>query len=120
MSEVRITTDDEGNVSLKPGMICHCSDEGRAAADALVARVCERLGCEPDRLVSGVIYSLHWDYSTEVVGIPCDMWSAVNVESWSDDVPKVRVWAECDSIEHGFARAWEVVADLHELGKAPA
>jgi len=108
--------------------MCICTDEARAQAEACYQRVLERAGCEESELISAVVYGLQWNLKTmtaEVDGVPCDMWAAVSVKCHGDydenseegeDRYRYRysIWVECDRIEHGFARAFELAEEEDE------
>lgn len=88
---------------------------------ALRKEVCEALTCEPDNLVSTIVYDLQGD-GVEITGIPSDMWSAIKSEHhrWytdeeSDLLPEdaddwevdAVAYIQCDRIEDGFALTWK-------------
>lgn len=106
------------------GFACnHGDNKGWAAT--LRAEVCEALKCEPERLITAIVYNLNWEHNVAITGIPCDMWSAVKSEftryvtdeeydALPDDAPSTDEWVtvatayiECDSIEDGFALTWQ-------------
>ena len=107
------------------GFACYHGDDGKAACEALREEVCAELECEPDRLVTAVVYNLEGRYSVAITGIPSDMWSAVNSDyrryvteeeydalpedagSDSEWVTEATAYIECDSIEDGFALTWK-------------
>jgi hypothetical protein len=117
------------------GFACNCRDRAPNMA-ALRTEVCETLKCEPDQLVSTVVYKLWWDHSVAITGIPCDMWSAVKSEhrryvtdeEWEalpEDAPGEDEWVlvasayiQCDRIEDGFALTWKVWQDWFKQKEA--
>lgn len=102
-------------------MICRCSPEGKAEADALREEVKRRLSERADAEVSDsdflthVVVSLNWDYGAEITGIHNDMWSLVGAETWlpsrrvAGDWLKVSI--QCDDVEDGIAAVWKAFAD---------
>lgn len=123
---------------LRPLMACNHGDDGKANCDALRAEVCAALECEPDQLVTAVVYALNWEHGVSVTGIPCDMWSAVQSEyvrlmtdeesealgdgdtSAEEWVTEATCYAQCDRIEDGFALTWKTWTDWFEKRKAAA
>src|SRR6478736_555477 len=102
-------------------MICRCSQEGKADADALRAevkrRLTERAGAEvaDSAFLTHVVVSLNWDYGAEITGISNDMWSMVAAETWSPTQREAGDWVQvsvtCDDVEDGIAAIWKEFAD---------
>lgn len=98
------------------GFACIHGEGKEAELQALRDEVCQALECEPEGLVTAVIYHLHWDLDVLIDGIPCDMWAAIRSEhrgplnpddpdtDWDIDA---RAYIECDRIEDGFALTWK-------------
>lgn len=100
---------------LHPPMACCHGEEGEADCAALRAEVCAELQCEPDVLVSAVVYALNWDLDVTITAIPCDMWSAVLSEY--EDGTAVKAYVECDRIEDGFALTWKTWKEWFDARK---
>ena len=102
---------------MKLDMICRCSDEGAAEADALLADVKRRLDVKPDlvtdaNFLTHIVISLNWDFDASITGIANDMWSMVSAETWlSSTKDKLRITVQCDEVEDGFAAIWKAYAD---------
>ncbi|MGH7792709.1 MAG: hypothetical protein ACREOB_10405 [Thermodesulfobacteriota bacterium] len=94
------------------GFMCD-HGEGKKNCEKILKNVYKRLDCDATNLLSRVVYSLNWDYGVTITGIPCDMWSAVEAESWwvKEGQKPIKVRIQCDEIEHGIARVWQIFAD---------
>jgi hypothetical protein len=104
-------------------LICRCSAEGRAEADALLAEVKQRLSCGgveggrdsravgDSNLLSCVVYSLDDDFNAHITEIVCDQWAMVcaSTDPGSDDPFEVGI--PCDNVEDGIAAVWKAFAD---------
>ena len=92
---------------------CSCGD-GAEECKYIRDIVKELLETDDSNLVTRVVYSLNWDFEVEILGIPCDMWSAIISAPFgtvlSDEQPYRRsdnvAYIQCDSIEDGFAATW--------------
>jgi hypothetical protein len=101
-------------------MICRCSPEGRAEADALRQEVRRRLGARAGAEVTDadflthVTVSLNWDYGAEITGIHNDMWFLVAAETWLPSRREAGEWLKatvpCDDAEDGVAAVWKAFA----------
>lgn len=104
--------------------MCHCTPEGRERCDETVARVCRELETDQTLLFSNVVYSMQDlidEKETRVWGmitsIPSDQWSAINatLHAWDRrtleyrEIVNIRV--ECDLLEHGLARVYELAVE---------
>lgn len=98
-------------------MACNHGEGGQADCEALRAEVCKALECEPDKLVTAVVYDLNWNYDVTITAIPCDMWSAVISEY--QDGSEATCYAQCDRIEDGFALTWKTWKEWHDA-RTPA
>lgn len=107
----------------KRDFMCVCSEDSKAQAEACYERVCEEFGCEPGDLLSSVVYALEWglpeNYRAHIAGIGCDQWCGVSVEVFHAAAdPKARyeeiggAYVQCDVVEHGIARAWELAREV--------
>lgn len=103
--------------------ICVHTQEGVDRAKSILDDVYKRLACSAEDLLTAVVVDLNWTYDVDVTGLPNDQWSAVDARSYdfssgSDDggnyplLLKARI--ECDRLEHGVARLWQLIADLHD------
>ena len=112
--------DDTSPVVTQLPMVCDCSDEGRAAADELMAEVYRRLAqgtselqpreIRPENFLSEVSRSLWWDLEpgVSIEGIYCDQWFGVKA---GEDLQTAQVFVACDRVEHGLAAVWKYYAD---------
>lgn len=91
---------------------CRCGEERTKQMAELRQDVMRRLEIsEESQLVTGVVFSLHWDFHVEITGIHTDQWSVITTKKY-DETVITRV--ECDWIEDGFALTWKRYADLKE------
>jgi hypothetical protein len=98
-------------------MVCVCSEEGRADAEALRTDVMERLslGSEElearpvtaDTFLTAVVQSLNWDFDAHITSIDNDQWSAVTAEKYDRSVG---YYVHCDRVEDGVAAVWNAFA----------
>lgn len=105
--------------------MCRCSPESEAEAQACLERVKEALGATDADLLTRIVWNLHWclgereehfyGYLSEVV---CDQWCGVSVivrtygdRSHAEKEDYARIWVQCDNVEDGLARAWELAEE---------
>jgi hypothetical protein len=87
------------------GFICRCKDDGKAEADALVARVREALdNPEPHLFMSRLIMELNWEHNAYVDMIAADQWFGVSVKAHDDSFS---VYFQCDLVEDGLAACYD-------------
>jgi len=109
--------------------MCRCRPERAEECDAIMADVLARLSegyetpATPENLLSRVVTSLNWDYDgASIEGIHTDQWSVVisekrgygDVESkdFDEQYPvEFRTHVQCDRVEDGIARTWQIYAD---------
>lgn len=104
--------------------MCVCSDEPRAKAEACLERVMKSLEAQPGDLLTKVVYTFQWalgdDYVAVIDGIGCDMWCGVSVTvSRMDELSRkyrdhAHIFVQCDRVEHGIARAYELAIESVE------
>ena len=112
--------DEASHVVTKLPMVCDCDDEGRLAAEALMAEVYRRLAAgttellprdvNPENFLSQVSRSLWWDFEpgVSIEGIYCDQWFGVKAGGAQRTN---QVFVTCDRVEHGLAAVWKYYAD---------
>lgn len=99
--------------------ICVCKEEGQAEAHSIMSDVRTRLEMGSEELLpfkigtktsllSAVVISLNWDYDAYIVGIYNDQWSAVSAQTYDG---LFRTHVQCDDVEDGIARTWQIFAD---------
>lgn len=98
------------------GMVCTCSERGKAAAEELLAEVHRRLAAGSDRLrahlvtdrlfMTDAVRSFHHDFGVSIELI-CDQWFAV-IGTDGDDQTTI---VQCDEVEHGVAALWRHYAN---------
>lgn len=96
--------------------MCVCTDEPRARAEKHFQEVCDALDCGPDTLLSRVVYNMTFNLSDQhyaaIRGIAGDMWCAVNAtvyrEQSGDYIEHAKISVQCDRVEHGIARVWQL------------
>lgn len=98
-------------------MVCTCSDDGAAQAEALMMEVIERLSrgsdvlhpttIEPGNFLTSIVTSLNVDFNAHVTSIDADQWFAVAA---ADDSGR-GYYVQCDLVEHGIAAVWKAFAD---------
>ena len=110
-------------------MVCDCGEEGRVAAEALMAEVYHRLAqgtselsareVSAENFLTEVSRSLWWDMKpgVSIEGIYCDQWFGVKA---GEDLRTNQVFVACDRVEHGLAAIWKYYADQSQgvLGEA--
>lgn len=103
--------------------MCVCTEDAKAQAEACMKRVLTELKTDPDRLLTDVVYGLEWGLDNEctgaIKGIGCDQWCGVSVgvsrAKGREYVDHATIWVQCDLVEHGVARAWELASDAANL-----
>lgn len=99
--------------------MCRCSQESEVEAQECLDRVKALLEASDDDLLTKVVYGLHWGlpegYSAAIGGFMCDQWCGVtgSVFCYQDgkDVEVASVFVQCDRVEDGVARAYELCVE---------
>src|SRR3954463_271957 len=106
--------------------MCVCGPKSKARAEAVYNEAIRRLGTSPDKLLSTVVYSLHWELDAWIEGIGCDQWCGVSAKGMGkgvldlpvdlddDDPKKITSYIQCDVVEHGIAATWLYFAQLKD------
>lgn len=110
----------------KKDFMCRCNAKSGAEAQACLDRVKEELGADDSDLLTQIAYALNWGLSEEdedenapryygsIAGIDNDQWSgvAVDVKKYASGFSDVgRIYVQCDRVEDGIARAWELAKE---------
>lgn len=88
-------------------MICTCSPDGTAAAEAARVRACVALGVQPERLCEAVVASLAGHHGAEV-DVSLDMWFGVSVTARDGR----GLYVECDWPLDGMIWAWDRIGPV--------
>lgn len=92
--------------------MCSCTPEQLAQSEECLRRVTVELGAKPENLLSCIVRALQWglgeDHFGEITGIYCDQWCAVHANVSTVGEVVIEVHVECDRVEHGLARVWEL------------
>lgn len=106
--------------------MCICGDEPRKKSEDCLARVLEYLSTDKNKvdrgtLLTSVVYGLQWSLGEEFVGtingIGCDQWCGVSAdvmksnESTNKYEDYAHIYVQCDEVEHGIARVWELAKE---------
>lgn len=119
-----MTEEDETEPVFLP-MVCTCSPEGRAAADARMRSVLLRVGAgsqhllprtvTAERFLSEVAMSLSVDLRAHLTQVLMDQWFLVTAEQLLGDDRERRIVVQADAVEDGIAAIWEFLADEARL-----
>lgn len=116
--------EDQAKPVLLP-MVCTCSPEGLAAAQARMRSVLHRIEAGSERLLprsvtahrflSEVLTSLHIDLRTHLTDVLMDQWFVITAEQLLPDDYERRIVVQADTAEDGIAAIWEFLADEANL-----
>jgi len=123
---------EEGYIT-KRDFMCTCNEEASAKCDRVMEEVLKDLTtkhkeCTRSNLLSQVVYNLQWGlgeqgeahYVGSIDGIGCDMWCGISAGVAVMDKEKGKyveiggMWVQCDEVEHGIARAWQLANEIVE------
>lgn len=106
-------------------MVCTCSPEGRAAAEARMRSVLLRIEAGSGHLLPGtvaaqrflseVLTSLHVDLRTHLTEVLMDQWFVITAEQLLPDDYERRIVLQADSAEDGIAAIWVFLANEADL-----
>lgn len=115
-----MTEEDEAEPVFLP-MVCTCSPEGRAGADARMRSVLHRVGAgsqhllpravTAERFLSEVAMSLSVDLGAHLTQVLMDQWFVVTAEQILGEDRERRIVVQADAVEDGIAAIWEFLAD---------
>lgn len=110
--------------------MCICQKESKAECESCYNRVLEELGATPEDFLSQLVYSCS-DLESEqgrfylhITGFASDQWAAISAEvsyldkalgKWGQYRPHADIYVQCDVVEHGLARVWELAKDSTNL-----
>lgn len=105
--------------------MCVCSEAGRKRCEQTLERVVSDVSPgHPEGLLTGVIFGLQFDLPNECIGhnltLNCDQWAGISLtilRSGDDGkyVEHAHIWVQCDEVEHGLARVWELANEAATL-----
>jgi len=95
--------------------MCVCSDTERNKSEACYQRVLQALDATPENLLSKVVYDLQWGYQDDesyafITSIACDQWCGIRAKV--EGPKQADIYVQCDVVEHGIARVWEMAKGL--------
>lgn len=118
-----MTDEDETEQVFLP-MVCTCSPEGQAAADARMRSVLHRVGAGSQHLLPRTVTAqrflsevatLSVDLRAHLTQVMMDQWFLVTAEQLLGDDRERRIVVQADAVEDGIAAIWEFLADEARL-----
>ncbi len=94
--------------------LCTCTDAERERSNAVLADVKDLLNAHDSNLLSVIVYDLD-NLGAYISGIHTDQWGVVRGATYAE--PRIIFHVQCDKVEHGVARLWQMADELRQLAE---
>jgi len=95
--------------------MCIHSLKEESRCKQVLYRVKKQLKTDDKTLLSAIIYGLEWGLDNDCRGwvefMGADQWAGITVKVYQKDKEIANIFVQCDHLEHGLARAWELAVE---------